>query len=63
MMPWTQRREGIAARVDSDFAGCRATRKSTCGGCIFWGGVFVKAWSKIVSTLALSTGGAELGAT
>ena len=62
-MPWTSERAGIEVCVDSDFAGCRVTRKSTCGGCVLWGDVLVKAWSKTMATLALSTGEAELGAT
>ena len=62
-MPWTSRRDGIEVCVDADFAGCRVTRKSTCGGCITWGSVLIKAWSKTMATLALSTGEAELGAT
>ena len=63
VMPWASEREGIEANVDADFAGCRVTRRSTCGGCILWGGALIKAWSKTMATLALSTGEAELGAT
>ena len=60
-MPWSGDRREIVTYVDADFAGCRATRKSTCGGCILWGGGLVKAWSKTLPTLALSTAEAELG--
>ena len=47
--------------VDSDWAGCRSTRKSTSGNCCF------KFWTQLVSfgsrtqgTIALSSGEAEL---
>ena len=62
-IPWDNDLESITVYVDSDFAGCRTTRRSTCGGCIAWAGALVKSWSKTMSTLALSTGEAELGAT
>ena len=52
----------IVTYVDSDFAGCARTRKSTSGGATIWGNQLVKAWSKTQATLALSTGEAELAA-
>ena len=52
----------IHVYVDSDFAGCRKSRKSTAGGCVMFDGHLMKAWSKTMATLALSTGEAELGA-
>ena len=52
----------IEVYVNSDFAGCQATRKSTCGGCISLQGGLTKACSKTLPTLALSTGVAELRA-
>ena len=48
--------------VDADFAGCPTSRRSTCGGSIMWGGGMLKAWSKTLSTLALSSGESELAA-
>ena len=48
--------------VDADFAGCPKTRRSTCGGSIMWGNGMLKAWSKTISTLALSSGESELAA-
>ena len=48
--------------VDADFAGCQTTRRSTCGGCIMWAGCMLKAWSKTITTLALSSGESELAA-
>ena len=61
-MPWEEFRPVVTVAVDSDFAGCRETRKSTCGGCILRGRALIKAWSKTLPTLMLSTGEAELGA-
>ena len=37
-------------------------RKSTVGGIIMWSGQFVKAWSKMIGVLALSSGESELAA-
>ena len=46
--------------VDTDFAGCRETRRSTSGGVALVGGCNIKHWSKTQSTIALSSGEAEL---
>ena len=51
----------IDAFVDTDFAGCAVTRRSTSGGCCMLGSCRVKHWSKTQSTIALSSGEAELG--
>ena len=50
-----------AARVftDSDWAGCRATRKSTSGGLACFGGGVIKSWSSTQASVALSVGEAE----
>ena len=48
--------------VAADFAGCVKTRRSTSGGCIMWNGCLLKAWSKTIPTLALSSGESELSA-
>ena len=45
--------------VDSDWAGCRRTRKSTSGGVVMMGGCLVKSWSTTQSTIATSSGEAE----
>ena len=45
---------------DTDFAGCSVTRRSTSGGCALVGGALVKHWSKTQSTIALSSGEADL---
>ena len=45
--------------VDSDWARCSQTRKSTNGGCIMVGDVCFKAWSTTQRVVALSSGEAE----
>ena len=49
----------IEVYVDSDWAGCRRSRKSTSGGVILFGGAAVKGWSSNQSVIALSSGEAE----
>jgi hypothetical protein len=46
--------------VDTDFAGCKETRRSTSGGHCFLNGSVVKSWSKTQPTISLSSGEAEL---
>ena len=46
--------------VDSDFAGCAQTRRSTSGGCAKVGQHLLKHWSTTQKVLALSSGEAEL---
>ena len=47
--------------VDTDFAGCHTTRRSTSGGLAMHGGHCIKHWSTTQTTVALSSGEAELG--
>ena len=51
----------IAVMVDTDFAGCRVTRRSTNGGVMMRGTHCIKHWSTTQPTIALSSGEAELG--
>jgi hypothetical protein len=46
--------------VDTDFAGCLRTRKSTSGGCAMLGSHLVKHWSTTQKVVTLSSGEAEL---
>ena len=46
--------------VDTDFAGCKESRRSTSGGICMLGGSNIKHWAKTQSTIALSSGEAEL---
>jgi hypothetical protein len=52
----------LKVHSDSDWAGCRATRKSTSGGMISIDGTALKAWSSTQATVATSSGEAELQA-
>ena len=47
------------AWVDSDWAGCIKTRKSTSGGVLMLGSHCLKSWSSTQSVIALSSGEAE----
>ena len=48
----------IRAYVDSDWAGCRKSRKSTSGGVLYFGESAVRGWST-QAVIALSSGEAE----
>ena len=61
-VPYDGDKSRVEVSVDADFAGCTITRRSTCGGVPTWSGATIKTWSKTMATLALSTGGSELGA-
>jgi len=45
--------------TDTDFAGCRKTRKSTSGGVAMIGGHSIKSWCSTQSIVSLSSGEAE----
>lgn len=55
--------QGLARKldtyVDTDYAGCRRTRKSTSGGTAFLGKHVIKSWSLTQSIVTLSSGEAE----
>ena len=55
-----QEPQAIEVFVDTDFAGCQSTRRSTSGGVAMVGQCCVKHWSKTQSTISLSSGEAEL---
>ena len=61
-IPWSSAPGRLVIFVDSDFAGCSTTRKSTSGGAIMWNGICLKSWAKTQPTIALSSGEAELAA-
>ena len=61
-IPWHSGSSEVVAYVDSNFAGCPTTRKSTTGGAITWCGACLKTWSRTQPTIALSSGEAELAA-
>ncbi len=45
--------------TDTDYAGCKRTRKSTSGGVVMWGKHLIKSWSTTQSVIALSSGEAK----
>ena len=47
--------------VDTDFAGCQLTRRSTSGGRAMHGAHIAKHWSTTQKAVTLSSGEAELG--
>ena len=53
------RQADISTWVDTDYAGCIRTRKSTSGGMICLGSHFLKGWSATQKPIALSSGEAE----
>ena len=55
--PESKRR--LVVKVDTDFAGCLVTRRSTSGGCLMLNGCLVKGWAKTQATVAQSTCEAE----
>jgi hypothetical protein len=58
--PWQEFPDVLDVYVDTDFAGCQATRRSTSGGVALLGGCLIKHWSKTQTTISLSSGEAEL---
>ena len=56
---WQHEGHPIRLYTDSDWAGCRRTRKSTSGGIIMMGGHCIKSWSSTQGPLALSSAEAE----
>ena len=57
---WQETPDRMAAIVDTDYAGCKDTRKSTSGGVRMHGNHCVRSWSTTQSVIALSSGEAEL---
>lgn len=53
----------IRVYVDFDWAGCKATRKSTSGGLIFLGNHPLRSWFTAQAVIATSSGEAEVIAT
>jgi hypothetical protein len=55
-------RTDIATYTDSDWAGCKESRRSTSGGTLTYLGSLMKSWSSTQATIALSSAEAELHA-
>ena len=57
---WQDESASLDTFVDSDWAGCKPTCKSTSGGGTVLGKHCISAWSSIQGVIALSSGEAEL---
>ena len=57
---WQEPRGDLTAYSDSNWAGCRETRKSTSGACFMVGRHLIKAYARTQSNIALSSAEAEL---
>ena len=59
--PFQRPTDDMTVYVDTDFGGCQTTRRSTSGGIAMRGKHPIKHWSLTQTTIALSSGEAELG--
>ena len=57
---WQERQELMEVVTDSDWAGCRKTRRSTSGGVVRVGSHVLKTWSRSQKAVTLSSGEAEV---
>ena len=57
---WQSTPSVLDAYVDSDWAGCKATSRSTSGGAAMMGWHMIKTWCSTQAVTALSSGEAEL---
>ena len=57
---WQSKPTSIETCTDSDWAGCKGSRRSTSGGVMLHGHHCVKSWSATQATVALSSAEAEL---
>ena len=62
VLKWNEEVFNVKVYTDSDWAGERTSRKSTSGGFLQVGAHTLCHWSKLQSTVALSSGEAELNA-
>ena len=60
MYKWQDTPVDLDGYTDADWAGCQRSRTSTSGGVILRGSHPIKWWSKTQTTIALSSGEAEL---
>ena len=58
--PYQDEPTTIDGYTDSDWAGCKRTRRSTSGGCLRHGSHLIKTWSRTQAVTALSSAEAEL---
>ena len=58
--PWQEESEQVTVFVDSDWAGCRRSRRSTSGGVVLFGKHLITHWARTQGVVALSSGEAEM---
>ena len=59
---WQSPCSALVSQVDSDWAGCSRTRRSTSGGVLLRGQHVLGHWSRTQAAIALSSGETELNA-
>ena len=62
LFKWAAEEKEVKVQVDSDWAGCLVTRRSTSGGVLLKGPHVLGHWSRTQPTVALSSGEAEVNA-
>ena len=60
LYPWQAARAVQDVFTDANWAGCKASRKSTSGGAMLLGSHVVRTWSKTQNTIAQSSAESEL---
>ena len=55
-MDYQNQWKSIEIWVDTDYAGCKKTRKSSTGGVAMMGNHAIKTWSNTQAVIALSSG-------
>ena len=60
MFLWQEAQISLDVFTDANWAGCKASRKSTSGGAILLGSHCVRSWSKTQNTIAQSSAESEL---
>ena len=58
--PWQALEQSCEGYIDSDWGGCKGSRRSTSGGVLMNGQHVLKTWSTTQATIALSSAEAEL---
>ena len=53
---WIEKLDKLMIYVDSNWAGCKTTRRSTSAGAASWGRALLKTWSRTQGSVALSSG-------
>ena len=57
---WQSMPTELVAYSDTDWAGCKSTRRSTSGGMIMHGNHLIRSWSRMQNLVSLSSAEAEL---